>query len=181
MDVSTPAEPVAPDPDDKDWTWTTVRRCPECGFDPTSVQVSGIGASLRGTTPRWTAVLGREGVADRPAPAVWSPLEYGCHVRDVHRLFEVRVRSMLEQDEPRFANWDQDETALRERYWEQDAATVAADLAAAGEESAALFDAVPDDGWERRGFRSNGSEFTVAGIGRYYLHDVVHHLRDVLG
>ena len=76
---------------------------------------------------------------------------------------------MLEQDEPRFANWDQDETAVRERYWEQDAITVAADLAAAGDDSAALFDVVPDDGWERRGFRSNGSEFTVAGIGRYYL------------
>jgi hypothetical protein len=29
--------------------------------------------------------------------------------------------------------------------------------------------------------RSNGSEFTVESLGRYHLHDVVHHLHDVTG
>jgi hypothetical protein len=33
--------------------------------------------------------------------------------------------------------------------------------------------------WDRPGLRSNGSRFTVASLGRYHLHDVVHHLRDV--
>lgn len=181
MDATVSPDPVSPDPDDKDWTWTTIRRCPECGFDPATLPTSGIGTALRETSPRWAAVLGRDGVADRPSPTVWSPLEYACHVRDVHRLFAIRTAAMLDQDEPRFANWDQDETAVRERYWEQDPATVAADLAAAAAYSAALFDAVADDAWRRRGFRSNGSEFTVGGIGRYYVHDVVHHLHDVEG
>jgi hypothetical protein len=27
--------------------------------------------------------------------------------------------------------------------------------------------------------RSNGDEFTVESLGRYHLHDVVHHLHDV--
>jgi hypothetical protein len=126
-------------------------------------------------------VLARDDITRRPSPTVWSPLEYGCHVRDVHRLFGERAASMIDQDEPRFANWDQDETAVRDRYWEQDPRTVSGELAAAAEVTAAVFDRVPDDGWGRRGFRSNGSEFTVASIGRYYLHDVLHHLHDVAG
>ena len=37
----------------------------------------------------------------------------------------------------------------------------------------------PRDGWYRRGLRSNGSEFTVATIAVYHLHDIVHHAWDV--
>ena len=35
------------------------------------------------------------------------------------------------------------------------------------------------DQWQRTGRRSNGSAFTVETLGRYHLHDVVHHLWDV--
>ena len=38
---------------------------------------------------------------------------------------------------------------------------------------------VPDDASSRRGIRSNGSEFTVATIAIYHLHDIVHHAWDV--
>ena len=31
------------------------------------------------------------------------------------------------------------------------------------------------------GTRSNGSSFTIATLGQYTLHDVVHHLADVTG
>lgn len=38
-----------------------------------------------------------------------------------------------------------------------------------------------EEDWERRGLRSNGSEFTVLTLAQYFLHDVVHHLHDVNG
>jgi hypothetical protein len=38
---------------------------------------------------------------------------------------------------------------------------------------------VSGDAWERRGIRSNGSQFTVATLAVYFLHDVEHHLHDV--
>ena len=41
-----------------------------------------------------------------------------------------------------------------------------------------LADVAPEQ-WQRAGRRSNGSVFTVASLGTYYLHDVVHHLHDV--
>jgi hypothetical protein len=44
-----------------------------------------------------------------------------------------------------------------------------------------VFAAVPDGAWGRIGLRSNGSRFTVATLGQYFVHDVVHHLADVNG
>jgi hypothetical protein len=94
-------------------------------------------------------------------------------------MFVHRVRLMLIEDDPQFANWDQDETAVAERYGEQDPAVVARELRDAATEVAAIYESVPADAWERRGLRSDGSEFTVDTIGRYHLHDVVHHAWDV--
>src|SRR5699024_1576038 len=49
--LSLPAmAPAAPEPtagDDKDWTWTAERACPDCGFDPGTVTDTGIAAQLR--------------------------------------------------------------------------------------------------------------------------------------
>ncbi len=110
---------------------------------------------------------------------MWSPTEYAAHVRDVHRTFLVRVGRMLLEDDPMFTNWDQDETALVERYDLQDPAQVAPDLLAAAEQVAAVYDDVAEEAWDRRGTRSDGSLFTIESIGRYHLHDVVHHRWDV--
>ncbi len=86
---------------------------------------------------------------------------------------------MLTEDDPQFANWDQDETAIADNYAAQDPAVVAAQLTAAGAALADSFDAVPTDAWDRTGRRDNGSEFNVVTLGQYCLHDVVHHLHDV--
>ena len=166
-------------PDTKDWTWVLERPCAECGFDAAGVEPGDLARELRGSGPSWAAVLRRPEVRRRPAAGVWSPLEYGCHVRDVHRTMRRRLLLMLEQDVPSFPNWDQDATAVEQRYGEQDPAVVADELQAATEAAAAAYDRVAGAEWERPGVRSNGSRFTVASLGRYHLHDVVHHLRDV--
>jgi len=118
---------------------------------------------------------------ERPSPSVWSALEYGCHVRDVHRLYDTRLALMLTVDGPHYPNWDQDETAVADRYAEQDPAEVAAGLQQAAEALAARFDGVSGDQWQRTGVRSDGVRFTVESFARYYIHDPVHHLYDVSG
>jgi len=173
------SEPSPIDPDTKDWTWVLDRPCPECGFDPARVTADRLGELVRDNATTWEAVLGAADVAVRPAPGVWSVLEYSCHVRDVHRIFDERLRLMLDEVDPQFANWDQDATAVAEGYAHQDATVVASDLLDAAATVADRYDAVPPDAWSRRGFRSNGSEFTVASLGRYHLHDLVHHAWDV--
>jgi hypothetical protein len=100
-------------------------------------------------------------------------------VRDVLRVFNGRVELIRTQDDPLFPNWDQDATAVEDRYWEQDPATVAAELHDAAAAISAAWADVRDDEWSRPGTRSNGSKFTLDTLGRYFLHDITHHLDDV--
>jgi hypothetical protein len=167
------------EPDDKDWTWVLDRACPECGFDASAVPASDVARRIRKDAIDWLTRLQRPGATERPRPGVWSVLEYGCHVRDVHRLFDQRVHLMLDEDTPAFPNWDQDATAIADDYASQRPDTVATELATAAEAVADTYAAVPDGAWSRRGLRSNGSEFTVASIAVYHLHDVMHHAWDV--
>lgn len=167
------------EPDTKDWTWVLSRPCRECGFDPTSVHHTEVADHIRRDAADWVSRLGEPGVVARRQPSVWSTLEYGCHVRDVHRIFNHRVQLMLTEDEPRFPNWDQDETALADDYASQDPGIVARELFDAAGVVADTYANVPPDAWSRRGLRSNGSEFTIASISVYHLHDIVHHAYDV--
>ncbi len=166
-------------PDTKDWTWVLDAPCPECGEAVGGIEVTDVPALVRATIPRWRAALAAPDARARPAPTTWSPLEYGAHVRDVHRVFLERLRLMLDDDGARFANWDQDEAAVAGRYSELDPAAVAEELARDAEDLAATAAAVRPEQESRRGLRSNGSEFTVRSLLQYYLHDNLHHLVDV--
>ena len=169
------------EPDTKDWTWVLDETCPECGFSARTFPVEQVAETIRETAAAWVEILsGLEAeVRRRPSPVVWSALEYGCHVRDVLRLYDQRLQLMLAEDDPLYANWDQDETAVSGRYGEQDPATVAAELAEAAETLASRFESVSVEGWQRTGRRSDGASFSVDSFSRYFLHDVLHHLWDV--
>lgn len=156
-------------------------RCPECGFEAAALRRTDIPPTVRHSAAAFATVLARPDAGDRPQPRVWSALEYGCHVRDVCIVFDQRLRLMLTQEDPLFPNWDQDATALAERYWSQDRAVVAAELTEAAEAIARTIDGVAVHQWSRPGRRSNGSLFTVDSLARYFLHDLLHHLHDVCG
>jgi rubredoxin len=167
-------------PDSKDWTWVLDRICPECGFDASSFDRTEVGAMLRANGREWQLLLTHDPeAARRRRPDRWSTLEYGCHVRDVCVLYLRRLGLMLDQDGPSYPNWDQDATALAERYDLADPEVVAVELVAAAEALAARFDAVAGEQWDRTGFRSDGARFTVESFARYFIHDPVHHLHDV--
>jgi len=168
-------------PDTKNWTWVLEAPCPQCGFDATTFSETDVPALVRANAAHWPAVLRRPDVAVRPDDSTWSALEYAAHVRDVFGVFATRLTLMLEEDDPPFADWDQDETAVSERYNEQDSATVASQLSDAAEHIAAVIDAVPADAWQRTGLRSDGARFTVASLAKYFIHDPTHHLWDVRG
>ncbi len=160
------------EPDTKDWTWVLQRPCPECGMAAGSVVVTEVPDLLRGYAERWREVLARPHAARRPAPGVWSPLEYGCHVRDVCRVMQGRAMLLLTDHLPPFPNWDQDATAIAERYSEQDPATVAVELVRAADAAAITFAGVEGEHWQRIGWRSNGSPFNVQTLAQYLVHDV---------
>lgn len=166
-------------PDTKDWTWVLERPCPECGFDASMLDALEVGERIRENALAWRPLLAHPAVGTRPADDQWSALEYGCHVRDVFRIFIKRLGLMLDQDDPTFANWDQDATAVEEAYADQHPGRVTDELETAGAKLADRFGAVPAAAWDRPGLRSDGARFTVATMARYLLHDPVHHLHDV--
>jgi len=168
-------------PDDKDWTWVLERPCPECGFAAGSIAPSAVAPLVRESSDRWIAVLDTpvEHLRARPDPSRWTTLEYAAHVRDVLRLYRTRLALMVDEDDPLFANWDQDATARDEQYNEQDPSVVAIELQDAGLALADAFDAIDGDQWQRRGRRSDGASFTIATFAQYMIHDPIHHLWDV--
>jgi hypothetical protein len=166
-------------PDTKDWTWILERPCADCGFDAGTFTRADVRSMVRGNAAAWQRVLAGSAVRTRPSREMWSPLEYGCHVRDVFRIMTTRVDLLLAEDDPMFANWDQDETAVSDAYDTQDPARVAAELTDAAAAFGDRFSGLTDEQWVRPGRRSNGSNFTVDGLARYALHDVSHHLVDV--
>jgi DinB family protein len=169
-------------PDTKNWTWVLERPCPECGMDTSSIAFAELPGLIRANAAAWREVLAGPGErAARPRPDRWSALEYACHVRDVFRLYDHRLTLMLTEDDPLFPDWDQDKTAVADRYGEQDPATVASGLAAAADAIADRFAGVDAGQRRRRGRRSDGAEFTIETFGRYFIHDPVHHLWDVTG
>lgn len=169
-------------PDTKNWTWVLERPCPECGLDTRAVAPTAVAAMLRENASEWDRLLGsdtEEALRRRPSEDRWSTLEYACHVRDVFRLFDERLGLMLTVDDASFANWDQDATAVTDRYGEQEPAIVGGELVTAASALADRFDAVAGEQWQRTGTRSDGSRFTVESFARYLIHDPVHHLWDV--
>ena len=172
-----PGMPIVPD--DKDWTWVLERPCPECGFDASTFPVTEVTGAIRANAATWRSLLAHPAAGQRPSDDRWSALEYACHVRDVFRRYDQRLGLMLTEDDPGFENWDQDASAVEDRYAEQDPAVVADELETAAATLADAFDTVEGDQWQRTGTRSDGARFTVDTFARYFVHDPIHHVWDV--
>jgi len=166
------------EPETKDWTFVLDQACEECGFDTREITGRDVPALVRENAAVWPGVLARPGATTRPDDSTWSPLEYACHVRDVYRLFATRLELMRTQDDPLYPNWDQDATAIEDRYGQQDPTRVADELEVAAAALADRFDGVRGEQWSRPGRRSDGASFTVDTFARYLIHDPVHHVLD---
>ena len=168
--------------DDGDWTWVLERQCDECRYQADALARDEFGGRIRAVGGAWREMRGRGSAVTRlrdDDDRTWTPLQYGCHVRDVFKLFEERTRQMLKKRKPpTFADWDQEVEAVKSDYANQDPAKVAYDLASYAGKYADLLDRVNGDEWQNEGIRSDGERFTVESLARYMLHEVEHHLWD---
>jgi S-DNA-T family DNA segregation ATPase FtsK/SpoIIIE len=159
-----------------------VDHCEECGFVYASVRLDELPGRLRDFGPRYRATVGaRDDVRRRPAPEVWSPLEYACHVRDVLRVQRERLASALDTHEPEFPPMRRDERAVEERYNEQGLDTVLADLAAAADALADAVAALRPEDWLRTGVYPwpTRQVRTLEWVVRHSVHEGEHHLLDI--
>ncbi len=126
--------------------------CAACGFSFDLAAAESVGPLL--TERAHGVVLALRStpaaqVAHASDPATWSPLEYGCHLRDVLLVQRERVLLARRTDRPEPEPMGRDERVDHDGYASQDPVDVARQLA----DAAALFANVlarlePAD-WER--------------------------------
>jgi DNA segregation ATPase FtsK/SpoIIIE, S-DNA-T family len=158
-----------------------VTHCDECGFDYESVPPHEIGSALRSNAQALVDALSGGDLRARPAPEVWSPLEYACHVRDVMGIQVGRVARGLAEDTPSFRPMQRDERPARLRYNEQDPAVVREQLLDATEVLAEVFDGLSEDQLARTVTYNWPAEMVrpLRWVGRHTVHELVHHRQDI--
>jgi hypothetical protein len=102
--------------------------CDECGFDYDLSTAADAGGAIVAGAEQVAAALvggGSDDVAVRRDPDTWSPLEYGCHVRDVLLVQRERVLVARREDCPSLTPMGRDERVDHDGYATQDPAAVA--------------------------------------------------------
>jgi hypothetical protein len=164
--------------------------CDECGFDARTMTDAELVTTIASFARRFRAPLTRflpreDGAAvvrHRPAPEVWSALEYAGHVRDVLAFYRGRVELVLAEERPTFPRVEQVTPPERiAGFHDDDPAEVAEALAAEATALAALLDGLTPEQWERVGLSSegDGAERPIRQLAERATHDPHHHLLDI--
>ncbi len=131
---------------------------------------------------RYRSALGRVpegGLRRRPAPDVWSPIEYLCHVRDVYISHLIRLYRARTEDDPALEPMFNELRARRLRYAEREAAATLDELDAA---IAGLLEEVSrfrSGDWSRPVHRLPAERRTALWLLRNAAHEGIHHLGDL--
>ncbi len=158
--------------------------CAECGFDAEATGTEAIGDALGAYPARYRAVLAGADPAlidRRPAPQVWSALEYTCHVRDVLVVQRERAVRALVEECPSFPRMHRDERVAWCRYGAQPADVVAGQLTMASELLVLVLDRLGPAEWAHpvRYHWPDEAVRDLAWMGRHTLHECHHHLFDL--
>jgi DinB superfamily len=158
-------------------------RCEGCGFEYDLDEAPTAGATIVKSAEDLVSILndGARDLTTRREPGTWSPLEYGCHVRDVLLVQRERVLAARCMDQPSFNPMGRDERVRYDGYSEQDVTDVARQL----RDSARLFANVlsrlsPED-WDRTVMYNypEPCERSLRWVAVHTVHDVYHHTLDV--
>jgi hypothetical protein len=163
--------------------------CVPCGFRYDDLTINKVPDTLRflGTAYRlrlasgFRDARGESLLRRRPAPDVWSVLEYCCHVRDVLLAQRERLYLALVEDTPRFSSIYRDQRVLLAHYQDERLEDVAREVDMAAGLLARSFSTLDDAQWQRRCVYSYPAptQRTVAWLARHTVHEGRHHLLDV--
>lgn len=157
-------------------------RCDDCGFVYDLDTAPQVPALLSEYAQRYRELLSAPvgALARRPAPDVWSPLEYACHVRDVLIVQRERLLAARRTDDPVAEPMGRDERAEHDGYAQQRPADVARQLAdAAALLRNALERLTPQD-WQRTLVYNypQRAQRSLRWLAVHTLHELHHHLQD---
>jgi DinB superfamily len=171
------------------WQWARAQtdQCPQCGLQPGAMDHGSLGGQLLELAGSWrTFLLAADDASVRtnPAPGLFSPMQYGAHVRDIQRVYGDRILLMLTEENPVFAQFNPDEDAWN-GYNQLDRGVLADNIEEQAQRLGGILQGLEPDDWSRTMTRDGGSdgvyEFTVAGLASYAVHESHHHLLDANG
>lgn len=157
-------------------------RCDECGFDwdGDETRLGSFGGRYSKPLSRFLPNEDPDVVLrTRPAPEVWSALEYAAHMRDVLDFYRDRITRALTEDRPQYELLNPDAVCAERKYNDEDPSQTAASLAAAERSLVALLNGLDGAQWARVGIGVDGDERTVRVLARRVEHEGHHHLLDV--
>lgn len=163
-------------------TVSYMERCKECGFDYDLAQAPDAAAAIAAGATEFASMLtgGGVDVRTRRDPAVWSPQEYGCHLRDMLLVQRERVLAARRRYRPSFEPMGRDERVDHDGYAQQKPDAVASQLTMAAQLFAGVLDRLGPDDWDR-GVVYNypyQSERSLRWVAVHTVHEVRHHLLD---
>jgi hypothetical protein len=159
-------------------------RCDECGFDATRLTVADAIAALRSLGRRWREAFREvpvEVLRERPDPAMWSPIEYAAHTRDVLTLIGAGLEEALDDRRPAFPAMEPDPpgpVAADHGYNALEPGRVLDELEAGATAMAARAKRALPEHWARTATVGD-RELDAGWAIRHAVHDATHHLRDV--
>jgi hypothetical protein len=156
-------------------------RCAECGFDGTRLTIADAVTALRSMGRRWRELfedVESDRLRERPAPNVWSALEYAAHTRDVLRLHRSGLGPILAGEEPTFPGMEPEDDGPDHGYNALDPPKVLDDLDEAAGAIADRAERELPSHWDRTA-TIEGRKVEAGWLLRHAVHDASHHLRDV--
>jgi DinB superfamily len=114
-------------------------------------------------------------------PGVWSPLEYGCHLRDMLLVQRERVLAARRMDRPDCPPSGRDERVLHDGYAEQQPEDVARQLADAAQLFSNVLARLAADDWDRTVIYHypETRERSLRWAAVHTLHEAQHHLLEI--
>jgi len=157
--------------------------CGGCSFTYDLDQAPAAGADIRARVDEVVAILcdNNIDVRSRSRPEVWSPLEYGCHLRDVLLVQRERVLATRRVNRADCASMGREERVVHDGYSEQDPAAVARQLADAATLFSNVLARLTDDDWDRTVVYRypETNERSLRWVAVHTAHEAQHHLLDV--
>jgi hypothetical protein len=158
-------------------------RCEQCGFEYSMTKVPDAASSIVTGVAEFVSLLGGRDadVRSRAEPATWSPLEYGCHLRDVLLVQRERVLAGRRMDRPAFNPMGRDERADHDGYADQQPADVGRQLSDAAQLFSNVLNRLSPEDWDRHIMYNYPklAERSLRWVAVHTLHEVSHHLLDI--
>ncbi len=176
--------------------------CPGCGFPLAALDVDGPNAGTplawhydetgaRDAPDRIRALAGEVAglvratpparLTVRPSPAVWSGLEYACHVRDVLLVQRERVLAVRRGEGDGTTSMGRDERVEHDGYDQQRPDDVAVQVVHAALLFSGVLSRLGDDDWSLTiGYRFPApARRSLRWVAVHTAHEVAHHLHDI--